>query len=185
MEESQIPWQGAQCQPLSKTSGEISVGERRARNTLLWLVVQGGAGLTEPPSSEGNLLLTSHSDALPQANGDPRRWELPPEQPCSRLLSSPASLSPRGSKADWQAGRDAAPGPRSPHLQSASSRHAVPCAHLTNLLSEHLLVCFSSLLCILLLSVCQNTNGPLLGPCHLVSIRVTLGTSSCLLNFCA
>lgn len=35
--------------------------------------------------------------------------------------------------------------------------------------------CFSSLLCILpCLSVCQNTDGPLLGPCHLVSTRVAL-----------
>lgn len=36
----------------------------------------------------------------------------------------------------------AAPGPRSPHMQSTSSRHAVPCACLTNLRSEHLLVLF-------------------------------------------
>lgn len=65
--------------------------------------------------------------------------------------------------------------------------HAMLCRVLTSLTSAQstYLCCFSSLLCILLLSVCQNTNGPLLGPCHLVSIYVTLGTSSCLLNFCA
>lgn len=58
------------------------------------------------------------------------------------------------------------------------------CACLTDICSEHLFVL--SLLSPVHppLSVCQNTNGPFLGPCNLVSIRVTLVTAS-LLNLCA
>lgn len=64
--------------------------------------------------------------------------------------------------------------------------HAMLCRVLTSLTSAQstYLCCFSSPLhppfvCL------SEYERPLLGPCHLVSIYVTLGTSSCLLNFCA
>lgn len=61
---------------------------------------------------------------------------------------------------------------------------AVLCVCVTNIRSEHLFVLFLLSPLHPPLSVCQNTNGPLLGPCHLVSIHVTLVTAS-LLNLCA
>lgn len=62
-------------------------------------------------------------------------------------------------------------------------RCVVVCACFANICLEHLSVFLLSPLHPPL-SVCQNTNGPLLGPCHLVSIRVTLVTPS-LLDLCA
>lgn len=61
---------------------------------------------------------------------------------------------------------------------------AMLCVCVTNIHSEHLLVLFLLSPLHPPLSVCQNTNGPLLGPCHLVSIHVTLVTT-CLLDLCA
>lgn len=104
------------------------------------------------------------------------------EQPQSRFLSSGASPSPGGPKPAGQGRQSLALAPL--RVEGASSCCAVACACVTNLRSEHLFVLFLLSPLHLPLSVCQNTNGPLLGPCHLVSIRVTLGTAS-LLDLCA
>lgn len=70
---------------------------------------------------------------------------------------------------------------RSPccHFLAAGGRVLVLCcvaASLMSALSLSVLFLLSPLHSPL--SVCQNTDGPLLGPCHLVSIRVTLVTAS-------
>ena len=101
---------------------------------------QGSQGHPPVRATSSSLHTQMHCpESQPQASGGPRGWELPPEQPRSRFLSSPAPLSPGGPKPAGRLVGMAAPGSRPPRLQSALS-HAVSCACLTDLRSERLFV---------------------------------------------
>ena len=127
----------------------------------------------------GELLLTQRSDVLPRkasrrpgvvlGTGIVAVLGTRTEQPQSHFLSSRAFPSPRGPKPAGQGQQPLALAPL--RVEGASSCCAVACACVTNLRSEHLFVLFLLSPLHPPLSVCQNTNGPLLGPCHLVSIR--------------
>lgn len=159
------------------------MGERQTRSSLPWWG-RGGArfstrtgptsprecGLFSPPCSQ----VCCPPDSSPWSPG---RAEWLSQEISADLLSEGCCLHLSGSLGPEAAGRGQLPLGRLP------GRWAAVCACFTNICSEHLSVFFLSPLHPPL-SVCQNTNGPLLGPCHLVSIRVTPVTPS-LLDLCA
>lgn len=105
-------------------------------------------------------------------------WEVTPSSPSSSFLSWLSlcmSLGPSSLLCPL-------PGRCGGHVSCCAA--LCVCVCVTNIRSEHLLVLFLLSPLHPPLSVCQNTNGPFLGPCHLVSIHVTLVTTS-LLDLCA
>lgn len=159
--------------------------------------MKGEQGTPSPPGREGRTGLTcqrsTYSDLSTAVRGAALKdW--------SRVSGSPGgqrsgcagksqgrALAAAPSPHPWvlkPAGQGQQPPVAAPWLLCRARPRAALCVCLANICSEHLCVLFLLSPLRPPLSVCQNTNGPLLGPCHLVSIRVTLVTAF-LLDLCA